>query len=83
VAEALNNFFASVFTREDLSNIPHKAQETNARLNMVNISEEKIKKTIMGLRAERKLVMRSHGHYVLSLGRAWRRTRYQVTGRTR
>jgi hypothetical protein len=52
VAEALNIFFASVFTREDLRNIPAKASETDARLNTINISEGKIITKIKGLRAD-------------------------------
>jgi hypothetical protein len=52
IAEALNKYFVSVFTKEDLSNIPAKVRETNASLTKINISEEKIKKKIKGLRAD-------------------------------
>jgi hypothetical protein len=37
IAEALNKFFASVFTREDLGNIPSKPKETNSSLNTIHI----------------------------------------------
>jgi ribonucleases P/MRP protein subunit RPP40 len=52
IAEALNKFFASVFTREDLSNIPSKLKETNASLNTVNITAGKIVNKIKNLRAD-------------------------------
>jgi hypothetical protein len=37
IAEALNNFFASIFTKEDKSNIPTKDAETNMRLESIQI----------------------------------------------
>jgi Reverse transcriptase (RNA-dependent DNA polymerase) len=52
VAEALNGFFASVFTREDLSSLPTKNSETQARLNNVGITESKIIRKIKDLRAD-------------------------------
>jgi hypothetical protein len=52
VAESLNKYFASVFTKENTTEIPQKQRETNASLSTVLITEEKIIKKIKGLRAD-------------------------------
>jgi Reverse transcriptase (RNA-dependent DNA polymerase) len=52
VAEALNKFFASVFTKEDRTRMPTKIPETDNMLNTVEITEEKVKKKIKNLRAD-------------------------------
>ena len=54
MAEMLNAFFCSVFTREDLSRMPeaeHYFQgEESERLKTVQITEEKVKKKLLNLR---------------------------------
>ena len=54
MAEMLNAFFCSVFTREDLSRMPeaeHYFQgEESERLKTVHITEEKVKKKLLNLR---------------------------------
>jgi hypothetical protein len=52
IAEELNKYFASVFTREDLSEIPSKEKETEAELNIVEITEAKVIAKIKNLRAD-------------------------------
>ena len=53
MAEMLNTFFCSVFTREDLSSLPeaeHYFQgEDSERLRTVNITEEKVRKKLENL----------------------------------
>jgi hypothetical protein len=50
MAAELNRFFASVFTKEDLTNVPVKQRETNATLNTVTITEGKIREKIRNLK---------------------------------
>ena len=46
MSEELKNFFASVFTDEDTSNIPEREQETNVILENVVFTSEKIRAKI-------------------------------------
>ena len=50
MAEKLNNFFANVFTVEDASNIPVRGRETEASLNSVLFTEDKIRNKIKNLK---------------------------------
>jgi hypothetical protein len=50
MAAELNKFFASVFTKEDQTNLPTKNRETNVTLDTVVISERKIKEKIRNLK---------------------------------
>ena len=50
IAELLNNFFASVFTEEDIMNLPHKEEETEARLDTISITTEMIREKIKNLK---------------------------------
>jgi hypothetical protein len=52
MASILNNFFASVFTRENLNNMPEKERETDANLSDIEISVESIIKKINKLRKD-------------------------------
>jgi Reverse transcriptase (RNA-dependent DNA polymerase) len=52
MAEELNRYFASVFTREDLTNIPRKNLETDQVLSSVAITAGKIISKIKNLRAD-------------------------------
>eukprot|EP00061_Rhincodon_typus_P005232 g24496.t1 len=54
MAEEMNNYFASVFTMEDTSNIL-KIRESGAELNMVAIIEEKVLEKQNGLKVDRSL----------------------------
>ena len=50
IAEILNRFFASVFTKEDISNIPVRESETDVRLENVVFTTNKIRDKIKGLK---------------------------------
>jgi hypothetical protein len=50
VAELLNTFFGSVFTREDTKNIPTAADMEAGIMANVNITLNKVKKTIRNLK---------------------------------
>ena len=50
MAEILNRFFASVFTKEDISNIPVCESETDVRLENVVFTTNKIRDKIKGLK---------------------------------
>ncbi len=51
MAEELNKFFSSVFTREDLANIPEPEKEqVQSRMKEIRISKGEIKKKIQKLR---------------------------------
>jgi hypothetical protein len=50
MAVELNKFFASVFTKEDQTNLPTKNRETNVTLDTVVISERKIQEKIRNLK---------------------------------
>ena len=50
MAEILNRFFASVFTKEDISNIPVRESETDVRLENVVFTTNKIRDKIKGLK---------------------------------
>lgn len=53
MAEELNQFFSSVFTQEDLSNIPEAEDERGkGRMRPVSVSEQNIKTKIKKLRKE-------------------------------
>jgi hypothetical protein len=52
MASILNNFFASVFTRENLNNMPEKERETDANLSDIEINVESIIKKINKLRKD-------------------------------
>jgi hypothetical protein len=48
----LNNFFSSVFTKEDKENLPQKEKETNVEIGEVTVTREKIMKKIDKLRKD-------------------------------
>ena len=50
MAETLNKFFASVFTKEDILNIPVLESETDSRLENVVFTSSKIREKINGLK---------------------------------
>jgi hypothetical protein len=53
MAEELNKFFSSVFTREDLTNIPEPEKEqVQSRMKEIRVSKGEIKKKIQKLRKE-------------------------------
>ena len=53
IAEELNRFFSSVFTREDLSSVPEPEPKYGARrLDNVNITVAKVKRQIRRLRKD-------------------------------
>jgi len=52
MAEVLNKFFSTVFTREDLTNIPAAAAPPSEPLERVHITEWEVRKTIRKLKKE-------------------------------
>jgi hypothetical protein len=52
MANTLNGFFASVFTAENMTNIPVKQRETNAEITTVEFKSELILKKLAGLRPD-------------------------------
>jgi hypothetical protein len=52
IAEELNTYFASIFTREDRTNLPVKVPETEAKLGKIEITEAKVIKKIRKLRPD-------------------------------
>lgn len=52
MANELNKFFSSVFTREDLNTVPRKDLETAVRLETIRITEKEIIKKIEALKAD-------------------------------
>ncbi len=48
-AQVLNTFFASVFTDEDLTNIPDPGNHSNSILDNIDISEDDIRKRLLKL----------------------------------
>jgi hypothetical protein len=52
MANILNNFFASVFTAEDLSNMPHKEKETNVELSHVEFTHDQVLKKLQNLKSD-------------------------------
>ena len=50
MAEILNKYFKSVFTREDLTHIPEKVKERNTLLERVEITREEVRRGIKKLR---------------------------------
>ena len=55
MAEMLNKFFASVFTKEDISSIPVRESETEIRLENVTFTTSKIREKIRIKRITRPL----------------------------
>jgi len=57
VAEELNNYFSSVFTKEDTTNLPPTAQHANGKinaiLNNIRITEQIVKAKLSKLRADK------------------------------
>ena len=51
MAEKLNNFFASVFTNENIHDIPTREQETNIEVESVSFTKNIIRDKIKGLKA--------------------------------
>ena len=51
MAEELNSFFSSVYTDENINNIPARAQETNVKLDNIVFTIEKIRDKIKNLKA--------------------------------
>ena len=47
MADELNRYFGSVFTRDDTSNIPRKQAETDQVMEDIHITEKKIKDKIL------------------------------------
>jgi Reverse transcriptase (RNA-dependent DNA polymerase)/Endonuclease-reverse transcriptase len=52
IAEELNKFFASIFTREDRTNIPAKAMETENRLDRIQLSRAEVTLKLRKLRPD-------------------------------
>ena len=50
IAEELNRFFGSVFSKEDVNNMPTKEPETESRLEKIKITREIIRKKIQKLK---------------------------------
>jgi hypothetical protein len=48
----LNDFFLSVFTKEDKENLPQKERETNVQISEVTVTQEEIMKKIDKLRKD-------------------------------
>jgi hypothetical protein len=48
----LNDFFSSVFTKEDKENLPQKERETNVQISEVTVTREEIMKKIYKLRKD-------------------------------
>eukprot|EP00061_Rhincodon_typus_P012924 g38980.t1 len=53
MAEELNNYFALVFTVEDMSNTPKIQERQGAELNMVVITKEKVLEKLNGLKIDK------------------------------
>ena len=53
IAEELNKYFASVFTVEDMSNIPTIQERQGAELSMVAITREKVLEKLKGLKIDK------------------------------
>ena len=51
MAETLNNFFASVFTKEDKTNIPVRELETEETLVNIVFTHDKIREKIKNLKS--------------------------------
>jgi hypothetical protein len=52
IAEELNRYFSSIFTKEDRTNLPVKAPETEEKLEKIEITEAKVLKKIKKLRPD-------------------------------
>ncbi len=52
MADKLNNFFTSVFTKENTSNIPPKNQESTCGMDKIIITQDKIRRKIQELRLD-------------------------------
>jgi Reverse transcriptase (RNA-dependent DNA polymerase)/Endonuclease-reverse transcriptase len=52
IAEQLNRFFASVFTKEDRANIPVQPSETDKKLDKIHISPNEVVKKLQKLRPD-------------------------------
>jgi hypothetical protein len=52
MAEILNKYMASVFTKENTNNVPRKQKETRAELSDVTITRKKIEEKIDSLKSE-------------------------------
>ena len=52
MATILNNYFGSVFTRENIDNVPQKEMETDVRLNKIDIWEKDILEKISDLKTD-------------------------------
>jgi hypothetical protein len=52
MASILNDFFSSVFTKEDKNILPHKEKETNVQISEVTVTREQIIKKIDILRSD-------------------------------
>ena len=50
-SEKLNDFFASVFTKENIHDIPTREQETNIEVESVSFTKNIIRDKIKGLKA--------------------------------
>ena len=69
MSEELKNFFASVFTDEDTSNIPEREQETNVILENVVFTSEKIRAKIKNLKSNLALGPDNISAYLLQIAR--------------
>jgi hypothetical protein len=52
LAEELNNYFSSIFTKEDKENLPVKEPETDKRLDRLEVTRGKVLKKIKKLRPD-------------------------------
>jgi len=50
MADVLNSFFKSVFTKEDISNVPKLGKETELQLSRITITEDAVRRKIQELR---------------------------------
>eukprot|EP00061_Rhincodon_typus_P001073 g13633.t1 len=53
MAEELNNYFASVFMVEDMSNLPKIQERQGAELSMVAITKKKVLVKLIGLKVDK------------------------------
>ena len=55
MAEELNSYFASVFTKEDMNNVPEVLRETcfSEELKEINISRKMVLGKLMGLKVDK------------------------------
>ena len=67
-AEILNTQFKSVFTEEDLSNLPHKGESPYPNMNNIEVSEKGVLKLLQNLRQNKATGPDSIPAYILKIG---------------